>query len=104
MKTAYALLALVGAVLPLSALLPWMLTRGFAPRGFVEDLFANRVSAFFAIDVVISAIVVVVFAYTESRRGRLRRPWIPVLATLLIGVSCGLPLLLWAREDGSGRS
>src|SRR5688572_31649868 len=33
---------------------------------------SNRVSALFAIDVVVSAVVVAVFAYAEARSGRLR--------------------------------
>lgn len=98
MKPAYATLAVLGAALPLSALLPWFATNGIAPRQFIEQLFVNRVSTFFALDVVVSALVVFCFAYAESRAGRLRNAWIPVLATLLVGVSFGLPVLLFMRE------
>lgn len=103
MKRAYAILAIVGAVLPLSAILPWFVTNGVAPRQFVEQLFANRVSAFFALDVIVSALVVFCFAWAESRAGRLRRPWIPILATVLVGGSFGLPLLLFMREASGER-
>lgn len=101
MKRTYAVFAVLGALLPLSAILPWLVANGLAPSRFVDELFANRVSSFFALDVVVSAFVVIAFALFESRSGRLRRPWIPVLATLLVGVSFGLPLLLLLREDSS---
>jgi Terpene cyclase DEP1 len=34
----------------------------------------------------------------EGRRGKLRLLWMPISATCLIGVSCGLPLFLYLRE------
>ena len=103
MKYVYAFLAFLGTVLPLSAFLPWLGLHGLAPRRFVQELFANRVSAFFALDVIVSALVVFCFAYAESRAGRLRRPWIPMLATLLVGGSLGLPLLLFMRDPSGER-
>jgi hypothetical protein len=99
MKIVYAVLAILGAVLPLSAFVPWAVANGFDPRLFFEELFANRVSAFFGLDVIIAAVVVIFFAHAEARRARLRRPWIPVVATLLVGVSFGLPLLLLMRDE-----
>jgi len=99
MKTAYLVLFVAGCVLPLSQLLPWVAAHGgLHPRLFLADLFANRVSAFFALDVIVSAVVVLVFTWREARRGALRRPWLPTLATLLVGVSAGLPLALYLRE------
>lgn len=103
MKRAYALLAVFGALLPLSAIVPWLMTYGLAPSKFIDELFANRVSAFFALDVIVSAFAIFAFALVEWRAGRLRRPAIPVIATLLVGVSLGLPLLLLLREDASTR-
>lgn len=97
LKTLYLLLSLLGAVLPLAAFLPWLLEHGLDFRLLFADLFANRVSAFFGLDVVVSAIVVIVFAWCERR---LRLWWLPVLATLSVGVSLGLPLLLYLREPG----
>lgn len=103
MKPAYVVLAVLGALLPLSAIVPWLATNGWAPDRFVEELFANLVSTFFALDVIVSAFALFVFAAAESREGRLRRPWIPVLATLFVGVSFGLPLLLLLRRDPDAR-
>ena len=57
MKTVYALLCLLGALLPLSQFAPWVSVHGLNPRLFVNDLFVNRISAFFAMDVIVSAVV-----------------------------------------------
>ena len=61
MRARYLFLALcfVGLMLPNAAFWPWLATHGLAPRQFVADLFANGVSAFFGLDVVLSALVLV---------------------------------------------
>jgi hypothetical protein len=56
------------------------------------------VSGFFAIDVLVSAIVLIVFTQVEGRRLRMRYVWVPVMGTLLVGVSLGLPLFLYLRQ------
>ena len=101
MKKLYLALFVLGCVLPLSQFLPWVAAHGIDPRLFLADLFANRVSGFFAWDVIVSAVVVIAWTWDQSRRGRLRRPVLPVLATLLVGVSAGLPLVLYMRREES---
>ena len=98
MTAAYGTLAVIGAVLPLAAFLPWVGVYGFDPTRFAVDLFANRVSSFFAIDVAIAAAALVLFVIVEGVRARVNGWWLAVAATLLIGVSCGLPLFLALRE------
>lgn len=63
----------------------------------VADLFANKFSSFFALDLLIAAACVLLFAVQE--RERVRFWWIPILLTLLVGVSAGLPALLYLRAD-----
>ena len=65
---------------------------------FIRDLFANRISAFFAFDVVVSAVVLISFIQTEGKRLGMRLLWLPTLAVLLVGVSLGLPLFLYRRQ------
>jgi hypothetical protein len=102
MKTTYLVLFVVGCVLPLSQLAPWLAANGgLDVRLFLADLFANRISGFFALDVVVSAVVVLLWTWDQWRRGRLSRPMLPVLATLLVGVSAGLPLALYLRREDS---
>ncbi|HWY31007.1 MAG TPA: DUF2834 domain-containing protein [Candidatus Acidoferrum sp.] len=71
---------------------------GLSGRLFVQQLFANRISAFFALDVLVSAVVLLRFSELESRRLRLHSRWIILAGTLLVGVSLGLPLFLYLRE------
>lgn len=97
MKRVYLLLALLGAILPLSQLLPFLREHGLDMRLFVEQLFANRISSFFALDVIVSAVVLFAFVFAERRS--VRHLWAPIVATLAIGVSCGLPLFLYLRES-----
>ena len=94
----YLGLCIVGLLVPNSVFLPWLIEHGPDPQRFVQDLFANGVSAFFGLDVVISAVVLSAFVLVEGARLRLARRWLPILATCLIGVSLGLPLFLYQRQ------
>jgi hypothetical protein len=69
----------------------------------IEELFANRASTFFALDVIVSAIVLWVFIAFETSRTRMRHAWAPVLVSLTVGVSAALPLFLYLRESALGK-
>jgi hypothetical protein len=99
----YWLLVVVGAAVPLAAFVPWVAAHGLDVPRFLTDLFANRVSAFFGLDVIVSAIVLVLFVLTEGRRIGAKALALPILATFLVGVSCGLPLFLALREQAIDR-
>jgi hypothetical protein len=102
-KTVYLWLCVLGTVLPYSQFLPFLREHGLDLRLFVEQLFANRIAAFFGLDVIVSAIVLWVFVLVESRRTGLKRAWAPILASLAVGVSLGLPLFLYMREANAER-
>jgi len=97
-KTIYLMLSVVGAFVPYSEFIPWLAENGLNGRLFLQHLFVNRISTFFAFDVIISAVVLLRFAVVESARLRIRNRWVIVLGTLLVGVSFGLPLFLYLRE------
>lgn len=97
-KTLYLLFCIVGLAAPYAEFIPWLAAHGLNARLFVEHLFANHISAFFGLDVIVSALVLLRFAAVESARIRLRNRWLVVLATLLVGVSLGFPLFLYMRE------
>jgi hypothetical protein len=94
----YLSLCIVGSLVPSSLIFPWLLEHGLSPQRFVQDMFANGVSAFFGMDVVLSAVTLGVFVFVESARLRLNQRWLPILATLVVGVSLGLPLFLYRRQ------
>ncbi|MEO8064094.1 MAG: DUF2834 domain-containing protein [Pseudomonadota bacterium] len=98
MKIFFAILAIAGAIIPYSQFVPWVAEHGLDLKGFAVELFSTRIGAFFGLDVLISAVVLLVFIGWEGRRANMTKLWMPVAATLLVGVSCGLPLFLFMRE------
>lgn len=98
MRRLYLSLALVGAVLPYSQFLPWLAQHGPNLRLLLTELFSTRMGAFFGLDVLVSAVVLIIFIRREGAARQMRRLWLPISATCLVGVSCGLPLFLYLRE------
>jgi hypothetical protein len=97
-KHLYFCLAVLGLVLPYSQLVPFLQEHGLDLRLMAEQLFANRISGFFGLDVIVSAAVLWVFVWAEGRRLGMRRLWLPIVAMLTVGVSLALPLFLYLRE------
>jgi ABC-type tungstate transport system substrate-binding protein len=94
----YFCLCIVGTILPYWQLLPWLVANGIDFSLFFQELFSTRISSFFAFDVIISALVLFLFISSEGPRLNLSLLWLPVVATLLVGVSLGLPLFLYLRQ------
>ncbi|HKQ07504.1 MAG TPA: DUF2834 domain-containing protein [Blastocatellia bacterium] len=94
----YLLLCVLGVALPNSQLLPFLREHGMNLPLFVEQLFANRISGLFGLDVIVSSLVLWVFVYTEGRRRQMRHLWSYVVCNLLLGLSLALPLFLYVRE------
>jgi hypothetical protein len=94
----YAALCVPGALLPWWQFIPWLRAHGADVPLFFRHLFGNGASGAFAIDIILTAIVVCLFVLIEGRRVGARHLWAPILGTLIIGVSFGLPLFLYLRE------
>ena len=99
----YLSLALVGTVLPFSQFLPWFAEHGLNVPLLITELFSTRMGAFFGLDVLVSAVVLIAFIRSEGARRKMGMLWLPIAATCLIGVSCGLPLFLYLRERQPAR-
>jgi len=101
----YVVFCLLGLILPYSQFIPWIIEHHALNMSvFMHDLFANRIAAFFALDVILSAIVLFSFIQSEGRRLRRRFLWLPMLGTVFIGVSLGLPLFLFAATRARSES
>ena len=100
----YLVLATLGILLPYWQFVPWLFEHGLDLSLFFGELFANRVAGFFAMDVLVSPIVLIIFVQVEGRRLGIRGLWLPVVGTLLVGVSFGLPLFLYLRQIQLDRS
>ncbi len=97
-KTVYLALTLVGIIMPYSYFVPWSLENGLDFTAFMTLATANPLSTMLTWDVGISAVALTVFALahlTSLGGGRIAAV---IAGTFLIGVSCGLPLLLYFRE------
>lgn len=89
-----------GVVLPYLYFVPWFLENGLNVKLFVTELFVNRVSASFGMDVTVSTVVLLIFAWFETARLKMnRRIFVATaLGTFGAGVSAGLPLFLYLRQ------
>lgn len=106
-KNLYLFLCVVGFALPYWQFVPWVVEHGLDMPLFVRQLFANRIGGFFGMDVLVSAVTLIVFVRREGNLLKMQRLWLPIVSVLFVGVSLGLPLFLYLRErklEGAGYS
>lgn len=99
MRRLYLLLAIVGFVLPYYFFLSFLLANGLNVGLLLSQLFANDISSFFAVDLIITAVVLMIFVYRDSQRVGTGNWWMYIVTTLTIGRSFALPLFLHFRES-----
>lgn len=97
-KYLYLILCILGVIFPYSQFVPWLLSNGLDIRLFIDELFSTKIGGFFGWDVILTAIVLLIFIFAEGKRIKMKHLWAPVLGTLSVGVSLGLPLFLYMRE------
>jgi len=98
LRLTYLALAIAGTVLPMRHYLDWLAANGWSLSGMIDAWFVNAATTGMALDLLIAAIALIVWALAETW---VRRNWIALLAlpaTVCIGVSCGLPLYLFLRS------
>jgi len=66
LRHVYLVCCVIGLVLPCSQFVPWLLEHGLNVTLFLRELFANRISAFFAMDLIVSAIVLIWFIKAKA--------------------------------------
>jgi hypothetical protein len=97
-KNIYLFLCVLGAAVPYSQFVPWVMENGLRIGLLLRQLFANRISAFFGLDVLVSSVVLLVFMRMEGRWLRIKMRWLPIAGLCVVGVSLALPLFLYLRE------
>jgi len=97
-KNVYLFLCTLGVAIPYSQFIPWVMENGLRLGLLVRQLFANRISAFFGLDVLVSSVVLLLFMRAEGRLLRIRFRWMPIVGLCAVGVSLALPLFLYLRE------
>jgi hypothetical protein len=98
LQTTYLILCILGTVLPYSQFGPFLIEHGFDLGLFFKQLFANRISVFFGMDVMVSSLVLWAFVIWEGSRLKMKNLWVYIASNLLVGVSLGLPLFLLIRQ------
>src|SRR2546423_7260296 len=98
MQWLYLSAAILGTILPLSQLIPFLATSGFDLPLFFRQLFQNHVSAFFGMDVIVSSLALWLFVFTAGRRRGMKNLWLYVVCNLAVGASLALPLFLFFPE------
>ena len=98
LQTTYLILCILGTILPYSQFVPFLLEHGLNLQLFFEQLFVNRISSFFAMDLIVSSLVLWIFVFWEGSRLGMKNLWVYIASNLLVGVSLGLPLFLLMRQ------
>jgi len=98
LKDFYLISCIIGLIIPYSQFIPFAIKHGFDINLFITMLFDNPISSFFAWDVIISAIILTILIIFESLKLGIRKFWLAIAGTFLVGVSFGLPLFLYLRE------
>lgn len=97
-KNLYLVLSLIGLVLPYWFLFNFLKSNGLNVALLIEQLFANSISTFFAVDLIISIIVFWVYMISEAIKLQMKNWWLYIFASLTVGLSFALPLFLYFRE------
>ena len=103
-KNLYLILCVAGTIFPYSQFVPFLWEHGLDLRLFFEQLFSSRIGGFFGLDVIVSSVVLWALVVIEGRRAGMKHLWVPIVASLTVGVSLGLPLFLYMREQQLDRS
>ena len=88
-----------GIVIPWWFALHFFVIHGANFSLFFEEMFATRISTFFAADLIVASVIFLVWSWKDSRERRIAGWWIVLLSNLVVGLSLALPLYLLKRLD-----
>jgi len=94
----YLVLAILGLLLPYWFFFRFLNANGLNVSLLIQQLFANDISTFFAVDLILSTIVFWIFMVSETAKLQMKNSWLYILASLAVGLSFALPLFLYFRE------
>ena len=101
MKPFLILCCLAGIIIPWWFALPFFLIHGPNFGLLVEEIFATRISSFFAADLIIASLIFLAWSWRDARERRISGWWIVLLSNLVIGLSLALPLYLLKRHEAA---
>ena len=91
-------LTAVGFLVPNTMVAVFLIENGVDVGGYAEEWFDSLPSAQLTADLVIAAVAFLLWAAWEGRRLGMRTWWVPIPASLFVGLCFGLPLFLLMRE------
>lgn len=91
-------LTVLGFVVPNVCLIIFFADEGFDLSGYFSLWTASTPSTQLLLDLVIAALAFLVWAAVEGPRAEIKRWWVCIPATFLVGLCFGLPLFLLMRE------
>ena len=94
LKYTFLALVVIGVVVPYMAFTPFVAENGLNLPLLIEQAGANRIAAFAWLDVIVSAVMLLVAAYSRQFV-TLKQAGIITVLTLSAGVSAGLPMFLY---------
>jgi len=99
MKAFLILCCVAGIVIPYWFAIPFFMFHGANFGLFFEELFANSISSFFAMDLIVASLIFLIWSYRDSKERRISGWWIVLLSNLIVGLSLALPLYFLKRLD-----
>jgi len=102
MKPFLILCCVAGTIVPYWFAAPFFLLHGLNFRLFMEEIFATRISSFFAADLILSSVIFLSWSRREARAGNVRGWWFVLVCNLVVGLSLALPVYLLKRLDTAG--
>lgn len=97
MKKIYLTLAIIWLIIPYFILIRWLYLVDFNVIIYLKNTFENIENLFWISDVVISAIVLIIFMIKNKKENNVNIVF-PLMWTLLVWVSFWLPLYLYLIE------
>ncbi|HLK03949.1 MAG TPA: DUF2834 domain-containing protein [Candidatus Acidoferrum sp.] len=101
MKAFLMVSCLAGILIPWWFALPFFLIHGPNFTLFVEEIFATRISTFFAADLIVASLIFLIWSWQDSRERSIPGWWVVLLSNLVVGLSLALPLYLLKRLDST---
>ena len=94
----YLLACFAGTLFPFAAFGEWITHHGFSPILLITTIWQQPLALFAWLDVIVTALVLIIFTEVEGRRVGMPCRWVAPLATCCVGPSLGLPLFLYFHD------
>lgn len=98
-KSFYMVTAVIGTIIPWLFFAQFITQAGLDLPLFATSLFVNGAAGGFATDVLIAAVVFLVWATADARQRQVRGWWLIFPAAFFVGLSLALPLYLYLRPE-----